>query len=833
MQVCYLTLREKFKGEYIVKNISIGLISNNADPNASAKKSIRDLLRRIGIRYDHLGVNVDSLPFAPFDVTAGSESEMQTVVKGKKTDVDLPRIIEQSNYIANIRKRAKSGDTSAKIMTDLEKYLNTNTTGAWENSWVRFPKRKLGAYAQYVLHRDLLRDKEQPNLGWREDINRFFYEEKQESYLRIPTSYLLKLSLAEMLASPRLAHPMINRTGKNKMDNFTNDNTSPETSSFYIVTSRMEGTIGNGVAVEMAIRYLLGQILMEYANQKFSLRENGQEALMFFSPHPPIRQKELSHCISDSFYRELFMNPCLSGWNKGEEKYQYMHLCHRVLSRSQFNAVLKLREAGIITNNLVSLPNLSNISLANNGTHVSLGSSKLSALLGDPSSGYTRHSEKYLGDLVVKIVEHFLPLFVGTYTAAPYRLGFADFHPEKALGFLPHELDYTHLRMLWRRWKKKADLNVLGCRLTPFGPRALDRFLSSLFRLKGDFVPDYRLIDYLVAILSTDQSPALNGQLNNSLQLKQDLAELGVFDTQMSLYLFEKLREFHVMGFSGFEGRHYSLFDGFMEDMAKAVNLQNLIYLLAFKYIAAGKLGHEDIPDVPSIESERRQIIFGGAIGLPTFFVHRNTGNSFLRSIIETTKKVRSSRRYSGYVRVYHLEYRKALLQLLRRDAADLIEMLGIKETIQDLEFRIHDPDSYGVSGKITRGILDQTGKRSPMSVQPESFNQAAERYYRTKLRQKHITESFDLLRQSVHRLDDGVQARGTDIQPALHSILQHSTLESFLEIAQKEFLEEKATPEGLERLAGLILIYVTYADHQLQKSLNQEIGNEHDASIC
>ena len=135
------------------------------------------------------------------------------------------------------------------------------------------------------------------------------------------------------------------------------------------------------------------------------------------------------------------MKPCLSGWDKGEEKHKYMHLCHRVLSRSQFNAVLKLREAGIITSNLVSLPNLSNICLANNGTHVILGSRKISLMLQDTSSGFSIKDEKNLGDLVVKIVEHFLPLFVGTYSAAPYRMDFSDFHPEKALGFLPHELD--------------------------------------------------------------------------------------------------------------------------------------------------------------------------------------------------------------------------------------------------------------------------------------------------------------------------------------------------------------------------------------------------------
>ena len=46
-----------------------------------------------------------------------------------------------------------------------------------------------------------------------------------------------------------------------------------------------------------------------------------------------------------------------------------MHLCHQVLSRSQLNAVVKLREAGIIANDLIVLPSLSNVSLANNGIH--------------------------------------------------------------------------------------------------------------------------------------------------------------------------------------------------------------------------------------------------------------------------------------------------------------------------------------------------------------------------------------------------------------------------------------------------------------------------------
>ena len=169
-----------------------------------------------------------------------------------------------------------------------------------------------------------------------------------------------------------------------------------------------------------------------------------------------------------------------------------------------------------------------------------------------------------------------------------YRLAFTDFHPEKALGFLPHELDYTHLRMIWRRWKKKANLSIFGHPLTPFGPAVLDKLISRLFMLKGDLVPDFRLVDYLACLLSTDRSPALNGIMGNTDLLRKDLDEMGVFDEQMSVYLLYKLREFGKMGFSGFEGRHYSLFENFEEDMGRAADLQTLITALSYKYMAQG-----------------------------------------------------------------------------------------------------------------------------------------------------------------------------------------------------------------------------------------------------
>ena len=77
-------------------------------------------------------------------------------------------------------------------------------------------------------------------------------------------------------------------------------------------------------------------------------------------------------------------------------------------------------------------------------------------------------------------------------------------------------------------------------------------------------------------------------------------------------------RSYHVMGFSGFEGRHYSQFESVMGDLTEAANLQQLVTALAYKYVLNGTVSHSCIPDTTAVESERRQIFFGTAIGIPT-----------------------------------------------------------------------------------------------------------------------------------------------------------------------------------------------------------------------
>ncbi len=775
------------------------------DPAQAAQPDLRSMMESLGV-YSLFGIRFDALPFSAGDATAGSEMELQAAVAGRRQDVDLPRLIESSNFFANLRRRAASGEMKSKAAAQLERYLQQNDENLWENSCVRFPSRLLSPFARRVLGRDLQADRENPG-GERQDRDRFLFEHDGEETVRIPVSYLLKLSLADVLGREASLPRSVRDGARVWMDHFLNDNTSPETDSFHIVSLRPETGMGKAAAREASKRFLLCQLLLMHANANLGLKDSGQEAVLFFSPHPPLRQKWLNDCISDAFYRDLFMNPCLSGWRHGEAKHEYMHLCHRVLSRSQLNAVAKLREAGIIANNLVVLPNPSNISLANNGVHVSLGSRILTSRFGDPSSPRQAAQEKHMGDLVIKVAEHFLPLFVGTYSADPYRFDFNDFHPERALGFLAHELDYTHLRMLWRRWQKKASIRVLGQPVTPFGPPWLDRLIALGFGLKGDFVPDFRIIDYLMALLCTDRSPALDGKLGNHDRLKRDLAEMGVFDARMSLYLFIKLRECRAMGFSGFEGRHYSLFETLMGDMAPAVDLQNLILALSFQYLAEGRIQHDMIPDDPSSESERRQIVFGAAIGLPTFFIRNDTGNRFLRGIVERTARIRHSRRYPGYIRVRHDEYRRALIRTLRVDAAALIEMMDLRETMADLSERVEYPAERGAAGRLTAAILDRCGARSPLDVAASEFNGAAERYYRGDLRRLHIREALDLLEEDLRDMETSPPEKGgPSLRQALSSATGGREAHRYLREARQSITEGVADADALKTLLRITI---------------------------
>ena len=751
---------------------------------------------------------------------------MTYAVMGSPDCVDLPLRIRESSFYQNVARRTVAGDTSSHTLLELERYLQAGADAVWENSWVRFPLERLNTFARHTLERDLLADKSDAASGRRRDSADFFFAKDGEEWLRIPISYLLKLSLADLAGSGVTSE--VRKLAEAFLGHFLNDNTSPETFSFYPVPMNDAFRGGRGIARETSQRFLLSQLLLDHANETFGLMQHGQRAMIYFAPLPPARQKRLNEIIPDAHYRELFMNPCLSGWDRGEAKKEYMGLCHRMLSRSQLNTIAKLRESGILTNNLVVLPNTSNTCLANNGTHISLGSKRLGELLGG-GGDFGVADEKYLGDLVIKIVEHFLPLFVGTYSAAPMRMDFEDFHPEKALGFLPHELDYTHLRMIWRRWKKKAKLKVCGRPLTPFGPPLMDRTIARIFGLRGDFIPDFRLLDYMTTLMSTHRCAALDGEVGNDLRLKRDLAAMGVFHESMSTYLLYKQRSFEVMGFSGFEGRFYSLFDSLEGDMRPAARLQQFLSALACKLVLGGRVSRSSIPDSPEVESERRQIFFATAINLPTFFVRRDSGNALLLDLVSRASRVRGSHRYPGNLRVHVSEYRMALLDFIESEGRDVIELFGAQELLRDLRARVADPE-LGAGGKLTRRILDHAGARTPLALRAQDFNMAAEDVYRGGLRAAHLAEALDYLEEDCQTVRDFGCLPAQFCRTKLPALLGGRDI---MEFAREAKAELNRTGElGGCRPVLIQLLLLIIGMHGENARISRMNGRKNDASV-
>ncbi len=745
---------------------------------------------------------LNELPFAPGDVTAGSEDELQAVVTGKDTACDLPITIRDSRFLKNIVRRSSSGEAPRKTFLELQEFLG-DSEQVWENSWVRFPERRLTLQALNTFLADLKIGERGQLKRRRADSLKFTFEHAGETWLRIPISYALKLALADLSGSQPHMPEMMRREAKRLLRYFSNDNTSPETTSFHIVGHREQLPVGTAVARESARRFLFTSLLMSWANSRFGLLESGQRALVYHAPHPPVRQTELSSCISDSFYRELFMSPCLSGWDDGEAKADYMHLCHQVLSRSQLNAVAKLREAGLIANNLVVLPSLSNVSLANNGIHITFGSRALTRAIAHGDDLDAQQEEKRLGDLAIKIFEHFLALFVGTYSAAPYRIDFAEFHPERLLSFLPHELDFTHLRLLWREWKEKAHMRRLGRVTTPYGPHGLDNLRATLFGLRGDLVPDFRLLNYPVAWLATEESSALDGTQGNVTRLVAELDELGVVDRRLAFYMPLRLREFNKVGFSGFEGRYYSLFPGFQCDMAQAASLQQLLLMIAYQLALSGTVKAENIPDDPTSESERRTPFFFAAAGLPAFYVHKKSRNELLKQVLPYCSSIRSSWRHPDYVRVPISEYQTALLTWLEKNTREAIAQAQAEPTILDLRFRLGDKKLQAHS-RVVKAVSDRTGARDPMKLSSREFNCAAEGHYRETLRCENLREAFQQLREDVQGLEN---CKHPDVGAMVRFGVRVQEPVRFLDGIRERLGSDELTTEELTGVLNLLLL--------------------------
>jgi hypothetical protein len=322
------------------------------------------------------------------------------------------------------------------------------------------------------------------------------------------------------------------------------------------------------------------------------------------------------------------------------------------------------------------------------------------------------------------------------------------------------------------------------------------------------------LIDYLVALMATEENSALDGCQGNEARLKQDLGDMGVFDPCMPLYLLYRTRYFQTMGFTGFEGRYYSLFENLMQDMARATNLQMLVTALACKYIFTGAVSHADIPDHPFVESERRQVFFAAAAGVPTFYFRSDTSNAFLARLVRRTRHTRASRRYAGFTRVRLVDFQLMLIALLRQDAPELVEMTGMDTTLADLSDQISSGESTAAI-RLARRICDSAGAGLPLSLNGEAFNSAAETFYRGKLKQEQTAEAVDAWCDAARQLDALETWRGGEYNPALFAVLRGDDAGTFIRSRKLAIVNEELSARTITRLIHLMLLTLNHMQRQ------------------
>jgi hypothetical protein len=218
--------------------------------------------------------------------------------------------------------------------------------------------------------------------------------------------------------------------------------------------------------------------------------------------------------------------------------------------------------------------------------------------------------------------------------------------------------------------------------------------------------------------------------------------------------------------------------------------------MLAYHYMLQGTVTHGDIPDNPTLESERRQFFFGAAIGIPTLYLHHKSGNRLMHRILKYCRNTRRSRRYRGFLRIPGIEYQLALVRLLHHDGRDLVEMLRLGHVLDDLEQRIVHPKSNAVSHRIVQRIAGGP-KRLALKSSGREFNRAAETYYREDLRRQHTQEAYSVFRGAVQALDSWQSWRSGRYNQQLLKILGGRNAVDFVDTAKSDVLSEALAPDA------------------------------------
>ena len=124
--------------------------------------------------------------------------------------------------------------------------------------------------------------------------------------------------------------------------------------------------------------------------------------------------------------------------------------------------------------------------------------------------------------------------------------------------------------------------------------------------------------------------------------------------------------------------------------------------------------------------------------------------------------------------------------------------------TLRDLQARLDD-QRLTASGKLARGILDNLGTGKPLTAKADEFNAAAEQYYRTALCRAQMRETFSFLEEDFAAATGWKEGEKT----VLVTELGGNDPLKFLRSCRDEVVSDKASPETLTRLLGLVILSI------------------------
>jgi len=148
------------------------------------------------------------------------------------------------------------------------------------------------------------------------------------------------------------------------------------------------------------------------------------------------------------------------------------------------------------------------------------------------------------------------------------------------------------------------------------------------------------------------------------------------------------------------------------------------------------------------------------------------------------------------------------LVRLLRDEAADLIELFGMEDAIWDLEKRLEEPRATAAE-RLTGGILERLGVRSPLDATADEFNSAAEAFYRDTLRPRHVAEGLDILEDDLRALASPSSFHHHTIGRLLYGLIPSGELFRFVHDIRGSVANETASIEELRRLIFAVILTI------------------------